>query len=231
MGKTLSQQTADSLFELIRKGKEFEPGERLPGELILAERFGVSRNTLREAIRILSSQGILETHRGKGTFVGENIQFFDDYGILQMENIRIRLKDLYEMRLLIEPAVTELACLRATEEEVLQIALLAKKVERAIKEGCYRAEVDQDFHNAIISAAHNDFLLQLSPIINNAVTDAMMVGDAIMDHLASFSVPDHSMIVSFIQKRDGVGARHAAAIHLHHTIEALKLNKDGHPLF
>ena len=63
--KTLAQQTADSIYSLILEGSEFKPGDQLPGENILSEKLGVSRSTLRESIRILVAQGLLEVYRGR----------------------------------------------------------------------------------------------------------------------------------------------------------------------
>ncbi len=93
--KTLAHQVADELMRLITDGKTYAPGEQLPGENILSQELGVSRNTLREAIHLLASQGVLEVYRGKGTFIAKDIPVFGDYGIGQIDHLRTELKDLY----------------------------------------------------------------------------------------------------------------------------------------
>ena len=71
--KSLVQQVADDIYKMITEDKIFSPGEQLPNENVLSTRLGVSRATLREAIRILASQGILDVYRGRGTFISQDI--------------------------------------------------------------------------------------------------------------------------------------------------------------
>ena len=116
--KSLTQQTADTIYKMITRGDEFQPGDQLPGENILSEKLGVSRATLREAIRILVMQGVLEVYRGKGTYIAADMKAFGDYGLGEIQRMKINLKDLYEARLLFEPEIAAIACRRATEEEL-----------------------------------------------------------------------------------------------------------------
>ena len=71
--KSLAQQTAEGLYARIVAEGRPGPGEKLPNELELSQELGVSRTTLREAIRSLVTQGVLEVRRGKGTFVSEQV--------------------------------------------------------------------------------------------------------------------------------------------------------------
>lgn len=227
--KTLAQQTADNIYELIFTDSRYGPGSRLPGENILSDQLNVSRNTLREAISILVSRGVLEVFRGKGTFVAADAQALGSYGLEQMDRIRLRLHDLYEARLLLEPELAALACTRASEEEMHNIMILGKRAAEAI-ESTQRTQTEQDFHNAIIAAAHNEFLMQLSPIINNAIKDAIYIGADIQSQLSGLTLSDHPVIMSFLEKRDPVGAKHAMSIHLRRVIDVLRLNEGGFPI-
>ena len=127
--KGLVQQVADSIYQMILTEKKYNPGDRLPGENILAAQLNVGRSTLREAIRILVSQGILVVYRGKGTFINTELTAFQNLGLESMERIRVRLKDLYETRLLFEPDIAALACRRATDEDMDNILSIGKSVE------------------------------------------------------------------------------------------------------
>jgi len=227
--KTLSQQTAEHIYEMIAEDCAFAPGEQLPGENILAERLKVSRNTLREAIKILTSQGVLNVRRGKGTFVAEDLRAIGGYDLTQIDRVRIRLKDLYEVRLLLEPETAALACVRATEEEMRRIMELGRIAELAIHTYS-RTSTEQDFHNAIIAASHNDFLQQLTPVINNAVKDALFVGSGKEKELTGLTLADHPVIMDFLMKRDPVGARQAMSIHLRRVINILDLNRGELPI-
>ena len=114
MRKDLPHQVADSLYKMIADTQEFRPGDKLPGENILSDRLGVSRSTLREAIKVLCSQGVLEVYRGKGTFVSESMESFINFGLDELDLNRSRVKDLFEARLLFEPQLAAMACQRAT---------------------------------------------------------------------------------------------------------------------
>ena len=109
MRKDLPHQVADSLYKMIADTQEFRPGDKLPGENILSDRLGVSRSTLREAIKVLCSQGVLEVYRGKGTFVSENMESFISFGLDELDLNRSRVKDLFEARLLFEPQLAAMA--------------------------------------------------------------------------------------------------------------------------
>ena len=73
---TLTQRTADRLRHMIVKQKKFHFGEKLPNENDLSEQLGISRTTLREAIRILTSEGLLVVRRGKGKVVNRNPEYY-----------------------------------------------------------------------------------------------------------------------------------------------------------
>ena len=126
----LSEQTADRLYELIVDEGRYPLGSKLPNENELSQALQVSRTTLREAISFLVAQGVLEIRRGKGTFVKEALpsQGLDLTGLAGMRS-RVRAKDLFEMRLIFEPATVALACSRATDEELEQIAHNRQKMQ------------------------------------------------------------------------------------------------------
>ena len=116
--RNLAQQTADSLYGRIVNGGTWGPGDRLPNENELAEQLGVSRGTLREAIRLLTAQGILTAQKGRGTFVAENASLPGRFDLENLPVERSRLADLFEARLLLEPELAALACRRASREEL-----------------------------------------------------------------------------------------------------------------
>lgn len=221
--KSLSQQIADDIYAMIVEDKIFSSGDRLPNENEFSMRLGVSRATLREAIRILSSQGVLDVHRGKGTFVASDMKAFGDMGLGNLERIRIRLKDLYEARLLFEPELAAIACRRATDEEIEHIIRLGSKVEATINAGIDRTEVDQAFHQAIVEAAHNDFMMRLIPIINRAVAESILLNIGSRE-LEDDTIKDHAMVMYFLKNHDAQAAKQAMSIHIHHAIITLGLN-------
>ena len=118
---SLAQKAAEEILSLITIEKEFAPGDRLPGEIELAARLGVSRTTLREGIRLLSSRHVLEVRRGLGTFVvqrGEHERPLDRGELLRDP---VDLRSVYELRLMVEPQTAYYAAQRATDSELSRI--------------------------------------------------------------------------------------------------------------
>ena len=226
--KSLSQRTADRIYDMIVKERVLQPGERLPNENDFSAELGISRATLREAIRILAHQGILEVRRGSGTFVSEEKALFDDCGIGRFGHIRVRLKDLYEMRLLFEPAAAEMACRRAANGELEEICRKGETVAAIIHAGKDRTEADQAFHRDIILASHNEFMIRLVPLVNRAVSESIYLNatSSAKDILAEDTLRDHALIMEFLRQRDGRGARNAMEIHIHHAIHTLHLDQE-----
>ena len=96
--KSLSQQTAERLYTMIVVERRFGPGDKLPNELEWSAELGVSRATLREAVRTLAARGVLEVRRGKGTFVSGRVEEIGDFGFSGLDQVKGRLRDLFELR-------------------------------------------------------------------------------------------------------------------------------------
>lgn len=218
----LSEQTSDRLYEMIVDEQRYAPGSKLPNENDLSGELKVSRTTLREAISFLVAQGVLEIRRGKGTFVAEELPAAGlDLTSLAGLRSRVRAKDLFEMRLIFEPATVALACLRATDDELAQIEKRAQRVERIAAEGGDWPLADQEFHWAIIKASHNEYMRRLYPIINSAVNEILQISQN-RQHMQDVALSDNRMILEFLMKRDEDGARHAMSIHMKHLISTLQ---------
>ena len=218
----LSEQTADRLYEWIVEERRYSPGSKLPNENELSEAMGVSRTTLREAISFLVAQGVLDIRRGKGTFVAESLPNPGmDLTALAGVRSRVRAKDLFEMRLIFEPATVALACQRAGDEELEQIRKKAERVERIAAEGGNWPLADQEFHWAIIKASHNEYMRRLYPIINSAVDEILQISPS-RQQMLDIALGDNRTILAFLLKRDEEGARCAMSIHMKHLINTLQ---------
>ena len=219
---SLSQQTARRLYNLIAAEKKLAPGEKLPNELELSQEMGVSRATLRESIRELAAQGVLEVRRGRGTFVSQRVEEINDFGFSALDRVRGQLRDLFELRAVFEPEMAALACRRASPEELADILTQGKRAAACIRAGEDRTQADRDFHAAIVRATHNEFMTRLLPIINQAVETAIVSGGR-GEELARSTLRDHALLMEFFQKRDPDGARHAMAIHMRHAMDEMGL--------
>ena len=218
----LSEQTPDRMYEMIVEEARYAPGSKLPNENELSKALEVSRTTLREAISFLVAQGVLEIRRGKGTFVAEELPAAGmDLSSLTGLRARERARDLFEMRLIFEPATVALACQRASMEELQQIQKKAERMEQIAAAGGDWPLADQEFHWAIIRASHNEYMRRLYPIINNAVNDLMQLAQN-RQRMEETAIRDNKLILEFLLRRDEEGARHAMTIHMKHLINALQ---------
>ena len=212
----LSDITANRIKSMIEDEGRFSVGDKLPNENDFASELGVSRSTLREAVRILTLGGILEIKRGKGTFVTSNTTIESN----DLGEISSGLDDLFEMRLMFEPDCAYYAAQRATDEEIAIICKYGEAVEAKIKSGEDRTYEEQKFHESIANATHNSFVKQFMPIIFNAIKKGVVVMQKDKD-VSKDNMQDDRLIMEFIKKRNPEGARTAMRLHIIHAIEKL----------
>ena len=219
-GKKLTDQTADRIFQMIISEPGYGPGAKLPNEAELSQMFQVSRTTLREAVRSLVTQGYLEVRRGSGTFVADRTSIRQDIGLAQLSSVQMRLQELFEIRLMLEPSTALLACQRGTEEEIGYILKCGEQVAWQIHHGGDWDSADLLFHKSFVQASHNQFMEQLIPIINKAVSETWnMIGA--YPQLPEMVLRDNELIMGFLRARDCQGTKIAMAAHLRHVISAL----------
>lgn len=210
-GKLLVEQVEENLWELIRR-TPYRAGQKLPNEYRLSEQFGVSRSTIREAIRSLSSKGILEVRRGSGTYVVEAmLPENDPFGIKDFEDKEVIALDLVEVRLMIEPAMAEAAARNATETEIEELKRLCDLVEEKGLHGENYVEEDIAFHCYVAECSRNKVVEQLIPIIDTAV---MMFVNITHKGLLNETIRTHREVVDAIANRDPVGARNSMQMHM-----------------
>ena len=224
--QSLTQQTAQRLYGRIVTEGGLAPGDKLPNELDLSRELGVSRTTLREAVRMLVAQGVLEVRRGKGTFVSARVEDIDDFGFAGLRRVKGQLRDLFELRSIFEPQAAMLACRRATVEERADILARGKEVEDCIRSGADRTRADAAFHAAIVRATHNEFMVRLLPLIQRAVATVVETGEE-AERLAADTLRDHALLLEFFARVDEEGTRHAMAIHMRHAMDEMGLSEDG----
>ncbi len=218
----LSDRIADSILSMIVAEKRVLPGSKLPNENVLSQELKVSRTTLREAIRILATGGILEIRRGRGTFVREDFKQEQPEELSVLSSAKVKARDLYEMRLIFEPEAAYYAALRATEEEIQRILALGKEIEQRIYQRKDRTEVEQAFHKSIARATHNEFMNQLMPVIYEGVNKGVKLS-LVHEEAVQATLIDHKILMNFLKARNGEGARNAMRIHILHAMEQLPM--------
>jgi GntR family transcriptional repressor for pyruvate dehydrogenase complex len=210
-------QVSEQLRELILRG-DLKPGERLPPEAELAVMFGVSRSTVREALRVLSSQNLIATSRGVvgGSFIAhpdaDQVRDQLEVSLGLLSGSAMSVDELLEGRALLEVPAARLAAQRRTPEHVraLDEALSANDVDRL-----GRFHGHQQFHVAVLRAAGNRMLeLMTRPVFN--VLQNRVMGTAASPQFWSLVDADHQHIFEAIRDRDAARAGDAMATHLEH---------------
>lgn len=212
----LADSTAQRIIKMIEVENRFSVGDKLPNENDFASELGVSRSTLREAIKVLTTNGMVEIKRGKGTFVTSTTIINSS----DLNDIASGLEDLFEMRLMFEPECAYLAAERATDEEIAAICYYGEEIEKKILSGEDRTFEEQKFHESIANATHNSFVQQFMPIIFNAIKKGVVVLTKDQD-VSEDNLKDDRLIMEFIKKRNPEGARTAMKLHIIHAIECL----------
>ncbi|MFH1927041.1 MAG: FadR/GntR family transcriptional regulator [Chloroflexota bacterium] len=162
--KHLHEQIADSIQDLIASN-QLQPGKQLPSERDLANRLGVSRNTVREAIRSLEQRGLLMMRPGSGTFVTEvapevvadSIERYFAFSSCSHE-------DLVKLREILEPEVAALAAEHSTSEDLARLKNLVEEMENAFSRDDVEryAATDTNFHVALALASHNELIIAIT---------------------------------------------------------------------
>jgi GntR family transcriptional repressor for pyruvate dehydrogenase complex len=205
------QHVVDRLRRLITLG-EFLPGERLPSERALAEAFQVSRLTVREALRTLQGEGVVESRRGNagGAVVLEQQ--------LTLENRQLRLRALeqdmtqnHEFRLAVEPMAARLAAGRRTASDIAVLRQFDQDIRNSRSIGEFR-QADSAFHLGIAAASGNQRLRQAVEDARSALFVALDAQD--YELLRASSADGHDEIVDAIEARDQDAASTAMLHHL-----------------
>ncbi|MBI5304035.1 MAG: FadR family transcriptional regulator [Chloroflexi bacterium] len=148
---------------------EFHPGDRLPNERELAEKFRVSRTVVREAVKTLREKGLVSSEQGRGTFVtdGTSRAARDSLGRMMQIGTTERADDLVEARELFEPEIAALAAKRATRQDLADLNAIVATMDRTIDDADAFIEADLAFHLALARATQNAFIpTLLDPIVD-----------------------------------------------------------------
>lgn len=174
--ETLSGQLSEELIARIQR-ERLNPGDFLPSATTLTGDYGVSRPVVREALRTLEARGIIRTENGRGAIIqpmsNELLsQYFRRVATVHDE----ALVELLEVRRGLEIESASLAAMRATEEELMQIAAIVGEMRAFVGKGEGYAGLDADLHLAIASATHNTMLYYLIESIREPLKESMEVG-------------------------------------------------------
>ncbi|RMD49035.1 MAG: FCD domain-containing protein [Alphaproteobacteria bacterium] len=223
----LSRTVARQIEELILRGI-LRPGERLPGERELAERLGVSRPSLREALTELEADGLVVTRPGSGVYVAELLgPAFTPPLIRLFAEHDEALFDFIAFRRDLEGLAAERAALRGTDGDLEMIDAVFRRMEEAQSDrrAARAAELDAEFHLSIIEASHNIVLIHMMRAMFDLLRQGVLYNRQAVFRQRSRREAlheQHRAINAAIQSRDGPGARAAVTAHLDFVEAALR---------
>lgn len=174
--KSIYEDIVIQIRGMIDRG-ELTPGDRLPPERKLAEMFGVSRNTVREAIKALAEKGVLESRQGAGTYVREldGDDFANTFAGAIMRR-RPELRDVFEVRKLIEPEIAAMAANNASPSQIGRMEAIVVEQERALASGEPGRAYDQELHELLAAASGNEVMRAMVVALHDEFTESRSEG-------------------------------------------------------
>lgn len=217
-GQKLYQQVASAVSQAIQSG-EFTPGQRIPSERELADRYKVSRPTIREAMIALEVIGVVRSRHGSGIFVVDNPPLD-----APMIGLDIGAFELTEARRLFEGEAAALAAVSITDEEIATLERLIVDMERENQAHVSGEHADREFHLTIARATRNSAVADVveslwdaryrSPLNQHMLERARLVG-------VVPRIDEHQTILAALRARNPKAARNAMRDHLARVIDGL----------
>jgi DNA-binding FadR family transcriptional regulator len=203
----LSEQVIAALRTQITSG-EWPVGSRIPTEPELVEQLGVARNTVREAVRALAHNGLLDIRQGSGTYVVATSELA---GVMHRRFADADPGHIAELRSTLESGAAKLAAERRTEKDLKQLDALLLRRDEAWESGDKEAFVaaDTTFHLAVVSASHNDVMTAMYADLGEVLRDWLR--EDVGAELTPETHMDHTRLVDAIRAGDTASAAAEAA--------------------
>ncbi len=230
--------TARIEFESIRRSKiyeeiarqierliaEMKPGDMLPPERELSRMFGVSRGSVRDAIRKLESVGLVEPRQGSGTVVRDvSAELLAAPLTTLLTQKRNMVTELIEVRKMVEPPLAARAASHATAEELADMEAILGRQAARMRQGELAIEEDSEFHYAIALAANNSVVLKVLDVLMDLLRETRERSLQVSGRLEK-SFAGHQRILAALKRRDSAAAESAMRRHLQ-EIETIVLKK------
>jgi len=225
----LYEQIVQQIEESILKGT-LKPGDQLPAERELAQRFGVSRTAVREAVKALREKGLVEAYSGRGTFITSTTS----QGIRQSLDWMMKVEQadgsahLAELRSMLEPEIAAAAALRIEESHLATMREAFNVMDRSREDPVAYIEGDLDFHLALAEAAANPLILSLIDSIVGLLREQRM-RIFYVEGGPERGQYHHKRILDAVEKHDAEKARAAMRAHLQQVREDSR-SSDAQPL-
>ena len=213
--KNVLGNTLDLLGVAIMSGR-YAPGASIPPEPLLGEELGVSRTVVREAVKSLVAKGLVTTGPKVGTRVlpAEQWNWFDPDVVVWQSQVGLTrefLRDLQELRRVVEPAAVRMAAERATAEDIAGIEAAYEGMRRAVEEGGDYVTYDLRFHQGLLRACHNRMVQQMSKALAALLRTSFEISTSRKDGPRQ-SLPLHRAVLDAVIARNPAKAEKAILV-------------------
>lgn len=216
----VSQVIVDQIKVLIRDG-QLLPGDRLPSERELCQRFGVSRVTVREALRVLEASGLVAIKVGAhgGAFLTTPSAERLGAGLADLMNLApLTAANVTEARIIVELGILGLAVARATEDDIAELLAMVDEAEQALAEGKYTSEMSAAFHVKVGECTHNPAIEMLLQSFHGPMRMSLEESH-VAAPMGQRGVAEHRELTEAIRRRDPEAARAIMTTHLDRTAQ------------
>lgn len=225
----VSEEIVEKLQAAIREGR-LAPGDRLPSERELTEQFGVSRVSLRDALRVLEAKGLIEVRVGArgGAFVTAPAPQLVGEGMATMLALSsVSASEVTEARRIFELGMLTLACERATDEDLDELDAICKRSAAAVQAGDFDVGFSTEFHVALARCAHNRALEVIVESFRGPILMSLARAREAAPEMGVLGVEEHTAVAQALRDRDAVRAQEVLARHLARTAERLHGARPG----
>jgi DNA-binding FadR family transcriptional regulator len=224
----LPEKIAQDLMQRILTG-EYDDASILPSERVLQDAYGVSRTVVREALKLLAARGLVTTGSGQGAVIGKNLTApAIDALLLAFHRAHVRLDDLLNTRLLIEPEIAALAAQHATPLQIRRLHELSQALadlaesDQPAQAASRSYDLNAQFHTMLAQASQNPVLEILIAILVGIIWRQQNTADLRQPpERHAHTAQQHEAIVHAVAARDPAAARRAMLAHLETTRQSL----------
>jgi DNA-binding FadR family transcriptional regulator len=222
--RRISELIVDQVRLLIRQ-QQLNPGDRLPAERELCERFGVSRVTVREALRVLEANGLVEIRVGArgGAFVTTPSRERVGEGIADLLTLSaVTAAEVTEARLILEVGMIPLVCERADDDDITALLDICDRQDKALADGDYHMNLSAEFHSRLAECAHNSAVHMLIQSFRGPLLMSLERAQQSAPEMGPLGAKEHRRLVHAIQRRDVEQAGTIMRKHLGRTAKRVK---------
>lgn len=215
----VSAEIVDRIKAAIRAGA-LAPGDQLPPERDLTKQLGVSRVSVRDALRMLEANGLIEVRVGArgGAFVTAPAPRLVGEGLADMLLLAdVDAAQVTEVRMIFELGLLELACERATEEDVTALREICDRADATIAAGSYDPALSAEFHTRLARCTHNEALALFAESFQAPLASSLRRAREADPVAGAVGALEHRAIAEAVAAHDAAGARRIMAEHLGRT--------------